>query len=95
VRNRLTLANCLPVDRAQATLIGRVWSPAVAGPVLVLVRDETVVDLSRVAPTMQGLLEIDDPVAAIRAAGNFPRIGTIWERHWLPAWPRSPVRCAP
>jgi fumarylacetoacetate (FAA) hydrolase family protein len=58
-------------------LIGRVWSPAVAGPVLALARDDVLFDLSRVAPTAQGLLELDDPVRAIRAAGALPRIGDL------------------
>ena len=77
MRQRLTLAACLPVDRAQATLVGRVWSPAVAGPVVVIARDDVLYDLSRIAPTMQGLLELDDPVRAIRAAGELPSIGDL------------------
>jgi len=77
VKKRLTLAECLPVDRAHATLLGRVWSPAVAGPVLAIVRDDVLFDLSRVAPTAQGLLEMDDPVRAIRAAGDLPRIADL------------------
>ena len=77
MKKRLTLAECLPVDRAHATLLGRVWSPAVAGPVLAILRDDVLFDLSRVAPTAQGLLEMDDPVRAIRAAGDLPRIGEL------------------
>ena len=77
MKKRLTLAECLPVDRAHATLLGRVWSPVVAGPVLALVRDDALFDLSRVAPTAQGLLEMDDPVRAIRAAGDLPRIADL------------------
>ena len=77
MKKRLTLAECLPVDRAHATLLGRVWSPAVAGPVLAILRDDVLFDLSRVAPTAQGLLEMDDPVRAIRAAGDLPRIADL------------------
>ena len=77
MKKRLTLAECLPVDRAHATLLGRVWSPAVAGPVLAIVRDDVLFDLSRVAPTAQGLLEMDDPVRAIRAAGDLTRIADL------------------
>ena len=65
----------MPIDRAQATLIGRVWSPAVAGPVVVLARDDALFDLPPVAPTVQALLELDDPLRAIGAAGNLQRIG--------------------
>ena len=77
MKKRLTLAECLPVDRAHATLLGRVWSPAVAGPVLAILRDDVLFDLSRVAPTAQGLLEMDDPVRAIRAAGDLTRIAEL------------------
>src|SRR2546423_179856 len=77
VRERLTIAQCLPVDRSQATLIGRAWSPAVAGPVVVLVRDEALYDLSRLAPTVRDLLDLDDAVMAIRAMQSLPRIGDL------------------
>ena len=77
MRERLTLEHCLPADRAQATLIGRVWSPEVDGPVLALVRGDVLVDLSRIAPTAQGLLELDDPVRAVRGARDLPRIGDL------------------
>ncbi len=77
MRERLTLEHCLPADRAQATLIGRVWSPAVDGPVLAVVRGDVLVDLSRLAPTAQGLLELDDPVRAVRGARDLPRIGDL------------------
>src|SRR5947207_15145730 len=77
VRERLTIAQCLPVDRSQATLIGRVWSPAVAGPVVALVRDDALYDLSNLAPTVRDLLDLDDAVMAIRAMQSPPRIGDL------------------
>ncbi|MEP7180787.1 MAG: fumarylacetoacetate hydrolase family protein [Betaproteobacteria bacterium] len=77
MKSRLTPEACLPVDRAQAMLVGRLWSPAVAGPVLVQIRGDDLVDLSRVAPTMRDLLEQDDPVAAIRGAGELPRVAAL------------------
>jgi fumarylacetoacetate (FAA) hydrolase family protein len=77
VRARLTIAQCLPVDRSQATLIGRVWSPAVAGPIVALARDDALHDLSRLAPTVRDLLELDDPVTAIRNLESIPRIGDL------------------
>jgi fumarylacetoacetate (FAA) hydrolase family protein len=77
VRERLTISRCLPVDRSQATLIGRVWSPAVAGPMVALVRDDALYDLSRLAPTVSDLLELDDPVMAIRNIESLPRIGDL------------------
>jgi len=77
VRERLTIRRCLPVDTSQATLIGRVWSPAVAGPIVVVVRDGALHDLSRLAPTVRDLLELDDPVVAIRNIESLPRIGDL------------------
>jgi len=77
VRERLTIAQCLPVDRSQATLIGRVWSPALAGPIVALVRDDALYDLSHLAPTVRDLLDLDDPIMAIRNIGSLPRIGDL------------------
>ena len=77
MRERLTIRRCLPVDTSQATLIGRVWSPAVAGPIVVVVRDGALHDLSRLAPTVRDLLELDDPVVAIRNIESLPRIGDL------------------
>jgi len=74
---RLSPAACLPTDHAHATLLGRVWSQRHGGPVLVAVRDDAVVDLSCIAPTARDLLEYDDPVAAIRAARDLPRVAPL------------------
>src|SRR5439155_23906645 len=75
VRERLTIAQCLPVDKSQATLIGRVWSPVVAGPIVALVRDDALCDLSHLAPTVRDLLDLDDPIMAIRNIGSLPPSG--------------------
>jgi fumarylacetoacetate (FAA) hydrolase family protein len=77
MRNRLTVEQCLPHDHADATLIGRVWVPALAGPVLACVRGDSFADLSSIAATSSELQNLDDPVAAIRAAKDLPNIGTI------------------
>jgi fumarylacetoacetate (FAA) hydrolase family protein len=77
MRTRLTIDRCLPVDRAHATLVGRVFSPAQGGPVLTLVRDDVLYDLSLVAPTAQALFESDDPARAIRSAGALTRIADL------------------
>ena len=79
LRSRLSLAACLPEDSDRALLIGRVWLPAAAGPALVRVTKDAVIDLSRVAPTASGLFELDDPVAAIRDAASSARIGSTAE----------------
>ncbi len=77
MRERLSAAACLPADREQATLIGRLWSPQEAGPLLIAVTGDDIVDLSMLAPTARDLLERDDPVGEIRAASALPRIASL------------------
>ena len=77
LRNRLTIALCLPEDGDRALLVGRVWLPDAAGPALVRVAPDGVYDLSRVAATASALFELGDPVGAIRAASSLPRIGAL------------------
>ena len=67
----------LPVDHADAILVGRAWVPTRGGPVPVLVRDSDVHDLSRVARSVSELLELARPLEAIRDAGPLPRIGRL------------------
>jgi fumarylacetoacetate (FAA) hydrolase family protein len=69
---------CLPEDHTDALLIGRTWIPGV-GPAPVLVRGGGVHDLSSVAATASQLLELEDPVAAIRASSSLPRLGAFEE----------------
>jgi fumarylacetoacetate (FAA) hydrolase family protein len=56
-------------------------------------------DLSRVAPTCTQLLDLDDPVAAVRDAGKLPRIGSVEEVLANSAFdrrdPRAPWLLAP
>src|SRR5262245_56379456 len=73
----LTIPHCLPTDREAATLVGRIWSPQVAGPVLTLIRGDSLFDLSRIAPTMRDLLELDDPAGAASGARDLPRLGDL------------------
>jgi fumarylacetoacetate (FAA) hydrolase family protein len=56
----ITAAAILPEDSGRATLVGRVWSNAVNGPVPVLVRDGRLLDLSLHAATVSALLEKPD-----------------------------------
>jgi fumarylacetoacetate (FAA) hydrolase family protein len=66
MKNHLETAAALPVDAAQAVLIGRVWIEG-SGPMLVQVRPDGVYDLSRLAATSSQLLEMADPAGAVRA----------------------------
>ncbi|MEM8801513.1 MAG: fumarylacetoacetate hydrolase family protein [Pseudomonadota bacterium] len=64
----------LPED---GTFIGRVWNPDAQGPSVVLRRGAELIDItSRDIPTVQALLETDDPAAVARAASG-PAIGTL------------------
>jgi fumarylacetoacetate (FAA) hydrolase family protein len=75
--NWLNREHSLPDDHERATLIGRAWLPEVDGPAVVCVRDGAVHDLSTIAPTCSQLLELDDPVAAIRSGSSLPRVGSF------------------
>jgi fumarylacetoacetate (FAA) hydrolase family protein len=77
VKPQLTDAQALPVDADSATLIGRAWLPAADGPAVVVVKEGSIYDLSQVAVTASGLLNLDDPVAAVRRAGDLRRVGSV------------------
>ncbi|RXZ46129.1 fumarylacetoacetate hydrolase family protein [Agromyces binzhouensis] len=66
----------LPDDADRATLVGRAWTSA--GPSVVVLRPEGVVDVSRTFPTMRALTEHDQPVAALAAADG-PVLGSLDE----------------
>jgi fumarylacetoacetate (FAA) hydrolase family protein len=71
---QLDTQSVLPADVDRATLIGRAWVPglhgkqAEGGPSPVLVDQDRVWDLSRVAPTVSQLLNLVDPARVARHA---------------------------
>jgi fumarylacetoacetate (FAA) hydrolase family protein len=73
----LTAVTCVPESYDGATLVGRVWLPAASGPTPAVVNGHALHDVSSVAPTCSQLLDLADPVTAIRAAGSLPRIGSV------------------
>jgi fumarylacetoacetate (FAA) hydrolase family protein len=73
----LSPERALPADHGRATLVGRAWRPDVNGPSPVALRGDDLFDLSPVAATASELLNLDDPVAAIRAARGLERIGPV------------------
>ena len=88
MNERLNAAACLPGDCDRAALVGRAWVPASDGPALVCVRGDGVYDLTGIAATASGLFEIDDPVAAIRASTDLPRLAGLDETLANSAWNR-------
>ncbi|WP_110650687.1 fumarylacetoacetate hydrolase family protein [Salinicola peritrichatus] len=63
--------SCLPEDAGHALLVGRVWlasDDGRAGPAIVAVRGDTLVDISRHVATMADLLERDDAAWLVREA---------------------------
>jgi fumarylacetoacetate (FAA) hydrolase family protein len=69
--------DCLPGDAESATLVGRAWLPDAGGPSPVVVRGGDLFDLSGLAPTCAQLLELEDPMLAVRSAGSLTRIASV------------------
>jgi len=69
----------LPRDAAHATLIGRAFLPAANGPSPIVVRDGAVFDLTPVAVTVSELLNLPDPVRAVRSTAGLARLGSVAE----------------
>jgi len=66
----------LPKDADQALLVGRAWTEGkVPGPTPVLVRGDALVDISSLAPTVSGLLEIRDLPKTLQS--RFPSAGKL------------------
>ena len=63
----LTPANTLPADADRAALAGRVWRPDLAGPSVVKLQGDRVIDVTATFPTMRDLCETADPAVALRA----------------------------
>lgn len=61
-------ADVLPTDADRAVLVGRVLDPQVAGPSVVVVRGDELVDISSTAPTTVDLFERPDRLDVARTA---------------------------
>jgi fumarylacetoacetate (FAA) hydrolase family protein len=72
----LSVANTLPADAGKAVLAGRVWRPEVAGPSVVIIRDDNVIDITASFPTMRDLCETADPAGALKSVKG-ETIGSI------------------
>ena len=67
----------LPQDVNEAVLVGRVWSKKAGGPCPVLLKDERLLDLSSLSPTLSGLLEITDLTSRLEDASQFADLGKL------------------
>ena len=76
MKSWLRSETCLPEDHRDAVLVARAWIPS-AGPTPVLVQGGDVLDLSGLAATSSQLLDLDDPVAAIRSSRALPRLASL------------------
>ena len=73
----LSAAAILPEDADRATLVGRIWDPAVSGPTPILIRRGQAIDISRVAPTVSALFEIERVAVVLESAAGLPTIAPI------------------
>ena len=97
----LSIASCLtpettlPVSPDTALLVGRVFVPWLAGPAIVKLEDQSLIDLTHLFPTMSDLCEKDDPAGALRhgtgrpiasladVLANTPRTARDQRKPWL------------
>ncbi|MDH4441220.1 MAG: fumarylacetoacetate hydrolase family protein [Rhizobium sp.] len=77
VERNLNSHDILPEDSAEAILVGRVWSEAAGGPCPVLLRQGRVLDLTGLAATSAGLLEIDEIATRLQQAADLPDLGSL------------------
>jgi fumarylacetoacetate (FAA) hydrolase family protein len=78
----LTPAEILPEDADRATLVGRIWDPAAGGPTPILLRGgrsgiPVAIDISRLAPTLSALFEIEGIAGVLQSASGLPEIGSV------------------
>ncbi len=66
MKDVLTVATTLPVDHQDAALAGRVWRPDVAGPAIVAVRGDQMIDITADVATMSELADRENPAELTR-----------------------------
>ncbi len=73
------MADNLPKDAGEATLVGRVWNPAADGPSIVTITGGEVIDItSKEVPTMSALLELEHAADIARQGDGFS-LGSVDE----------------
>ncbi|MEM9028891.1 MAG: fumarylacetoacetate hydrolase family protein [Pseudomonadota bacterium] len=76
MQEHMAVAATLPQDGATGALAGRVWRPEVDGPSIVVVRDDSLVDITSVVSTMQELAERGDAAEIVHKAEG-ERVGDL------------------
>jgi fumarylacetoacetate (FAA) hydrolase family protein len=91
----LTSARTLPADASRAVLVGRLWQPSSAGPAIVRIDGDALIDVTHIFPTMSDLCEAEAPARAVREAkgsrvasladvlANTPVESRVTSRPWL------------
>lgn len=74
---QLAARDVLPSDSDRAILVGRVWSDAAGGPCPVLVRNGRLLDLTTLAATVSGLMEIDGLADWLAQAEGLADLGSV------------------
>ena len=75
---QLTANNSLPVDGTNGALVARIWRPELAGPSVVALRGEDVIDITASFPTVRDLCEQADPASALQQAKG-EHVGSLAE----------------
>ena len=75
---QLTTNNSLPMDGTQGALVARIWRPELAGPSVVALRGEDVIDITTSFPTVRDLCEQADPATALEQAHG-EHVGSLAE----------------
>ncbi len=75
---QLDKKDTLPANGTVGTLLGRAWLPSAAGPAVVSVRGDDIVDVSATWPTTTALLDEPEPATRLRTADG-ERIGSLTE----------------
>ena len=75
---QLTINNSLPVDGTKGALVARIWRPELAGPSVVALRGQDVIDITASYPTVRDLCEQADPASALKQAKG-EHVGSLAE----------------
>ena len=75
---QLTINNSLPMDGTKGALVARIWRPELAGPSVVALRGEDVIDITASFPTVRDLCEQADPASALKQAKG-EHVGSLAE----------------